>query len=370
MLASHKTKNILCIVDELTTGGAQTALFNVVDNLDRNLYTPYVVALFKDGRVGETLRDRGIYVECLHVVQPFSFSTFIKLYPRLCAIARDHNVVLVHSFLTASAIYGGIIARRLRLPSILNVHTVLAKAHIVGKRTTLYLELLARGLNHFLIAGNQMTKAELLRLRLWRDVGRIRMIYNGIAPVGNPSDVTWSGDAIKITMVANFFPEKDHITLIKAYELLRDRFPLQLLIIAEGEGSYRELVMNYVQERDLKQIVFQNNKDAATYSQQTDIFVLTTHSEGDPIVLKEAMSVGIPCVASNVGAVGEVIEDGVDGVLIADGDLDGLVRALIRLIEDRPFRQRLAKCAIKKYRDKFSLDKMTYEYKELYAQVI
>ena len=128
--------------------------------------------------------------------------------------------------------------------------------------------------------------------------------------------------------------------------------------------------MNYVQERGLKQIVFQNNKDADTYSKQTDIFVLTTHSEGDPIVLKEAMSVGIPCVASNVGAVDEVVEDGVDGILIADGDLDGLVRALIHLIEDRPFRQRLAECAIRKYRDKFSLDKMTHEYKELYAQVI
>jgi glycosyltransferase involved in cell wall biosynthesis len=369
MADTRSPQNILYLVDALTTGGAQTALFNVVDNLDRDLYQPYVLALFKDGRVGAALRERGIFAECLGVVRPFTLRTFVKLYPYLVSFVRERDINIVHSFLTASAIYGGIVAKRMGISCILNVHTVLSQSHIVGKRTTRYLELLARSLNSILIAGNKMTKAELERLRLWRDRRKIRMIYNGIASVGEFRSNAFGQNAIKITMVANYFPEKDHLTLIKAYELLKGRYPLRLLMIAEGEGACRDQVMHYIAEKELREIVFQKNKSDDTYTYQTDIFVLTTHSEGDPIVLKEAMSVGIPCVASRVGAVGEVIDDGVDGMLVGDGDLDGLVKALVHLIEDDKYREALSQKAIEKYKSKFTLEKMTREYEVLYAEV-
>ena len=211
MADTRSPQNILYLVDALTTGGAQTALYNVVDNLDRDLYQPYVLALFKDGRVGDVLRERGIFAECLGVVRPFTLRSFDKLYPYLGSFVRERDINIVHSFLTASAIYGGIVAKRMGISCILNVHTVLSQSHIVGKRTTRYLELLARGLNSILIAGNQMTKAELERLRLWRDRRKIRMIYNGIVPVGEFRSNVFGQNAIKITMVANYFPEKDHL---------------------------------------------------------------------------------------------------------------------------------------------------------------
>jgi glycosyltransferase involved in cell wall biosynthesis len=369
MSNTRKPKNILCLIDALTTGGAQTALFNVVDNLDRSEYRPYVLALFKDGRVGDSLRENGIFVECLDIVQPFTLRTFVKLYPYLVKFSRENEIDFIHSFLTASAIYGGIVARRLGIPSALNVHTVLSQSHIVGKRTTRYLELLARSLNRILIAGNKMTEKELKRLRVWRDRDHIKMIYNGITPAGESRAETFGREVIKITMVANFFIEKDHLTLIKAYELLKNNYPLCLSIIAEGEGACRDRVMDYVEEKELQEISFQKNRNEDTYTHQTDIFVLATFSEGDPIVLKEAMSVGIPCIASRVGAVDEVIEDGVDGMLIDAGSVDGLVKALTRLIKDAEYREVLSQKAIEKYRRKFTLDTMTHEYEMLYGQV-
>ena len=81
MADTPRPQNILCLVDALTTGGAQTALFNVVDNLDRDLYRPHVLALFKDGRVGDALRERGIFAECLDVVRPFTLRMFVELHP-------------------------------------------------------------------------------------------------------------------------------------------------------------------------------------------------------------------------------------------------------------------------------------------------
>ena len=227
MADTRSPKNIVCLVDALTTGGAQTALLNVVDNLDRDLYRPHVIALFKDGRVGDALRERGIFAECLDVVRPFTLRKFVELHPYLVSFVRERRIDIVLSFLTASGTYGGIVAKRLGIPSVLNVHTVLSKSHIVGKRTTRYLELLARSLNNILIAGNRLTEAELDRLHLWRDRSKIRMIYNGIAPVGEFPANVFRESTIKITMVANYFPEKDHHTLIKAYEQLKERHPLR-----------------------------------------------------------------------------------------------------------------------------------------------
>jgi glycosyltransferase involved in cell wall biosynthesis len=369
MADTVKTKNVLYIVDALTTGGAQTALFNVINNLDRDQYSPYVLALFKDGRVGDKLRGCAVPIECLHMERPFNIANFLRYYAFLVDLVKERDIQLIHSFLTASAIYGGVVARRVGICSILNVHTVLSQKKIVGKGRIKYLELLARSLNKILIAGNELTLRELMHLRIWRNKKNMWMIYNGIDPAGECRAQIFGQKSIRLTMVANFFPEKDHILLIKAYEILKENYPIALTFIAEGDTPYKAKVMAYVESRQLTEIVFKTSRDHDTYTHQTDIFVLTTHSEGDPIVLKEAMSVGIPVIASRVGAVNEVISDGIDGLLVEDDDIEGLVHALTRLIEGAELREGIARQAIEKYRRKFTLDQMQQEYYLLYSSI-
>lgn len=366
---THK-KNILYLVDALTTGGAQTALYNVIDNLDIEAYHPHVITLFGDGRVGDALRGKGVRVECLYMQKPFALRTFYRFYPYFVNLVKQYDIELVHSFLTASGIYGGIVARRLGVKSVLNVHSVLTRSKIAGRNKVKYLELLARSLNKHIIAGNQLTVRELMRLRIWRNTNCIHMIYNGVNPAGEGYAKTFSEDVIRLTMVANFFPEKDHITLIKAYEALKGRYPLRLTFIAEGDTEYGKRVMGYIEEKGLREIVFRKTRDADTYTHQTDIFVLTTHSEGDPIVLKEAMSVGVPVICTRVGAVDEVIDDGVDGLLVNEGDVEGVIKALALLIEDRPLMEKMRAKGGEKYKSKFAIEKMSLEYKKLYSLLL
>ena len=207
-------KNILYLVDALTTGGAQTAMFNVIDNLDRDRYQPHVVVLYVDGRVGDALRAKGVAVECLDMVGPFTLGTFRRFFPRLCDLVREREIDLVHSFLTASGIYGGLVARRMGILSVLNVHSVLTKAQLAGRRWTRYLELAARTLNKTLIGGNELALGELTRMRCWRNRADLWMIYNGIEPAGGGRADIFTGEKIRLTTVANFFQDKDHITMI------------------------------------------------------------------------------------------------------------------------------------------------------------
>lgn len=73
--------------------------------------------------------------------------------------------------------------------------------------------------------------------------------------------------------------------------------------------------------------------------QSADLFCLPSHGEGLPMALLEAMDSGLPVIATRVGAIADVMEDGEDGVLIEPGDVEGLATAIVRLAED-PFLRR------------------------------
>ncbi|MGI5915774.1 MAG: glycosyltransferase [Anaerolineae bacterium] len=83
---------------------------------------------------------------------------------------------------------------------------------------------------------------------------------------------------------------------------------------------------------------------------ETDVVVLFSHLEGLPIALIEAMAHGRPVVASDVGGVSELVEDGVTGLLVPDGDEDALARALSRLLSDTEMRQAMGLRARERYR--------------------
>jgi len=361
-------KRILYLIDGLNTGGAQTALFNIITQLDRNKYEPIVIELFVDGQVGEALRDRGVYTRCLDVTRPFYIGNVIKHHRQLVQFARSERIDLVHSSLSASGIYGGLLAKRLGLPSVLNVHAPLSKARVVGWKVR-YLELVARSLNNILIAGNRLTERELRRYCLLRDRERIIQIYNGINCDDGDVATPFSEDVVKLTMVANFFPEKDHLTLIKAYERLKDdSYPVHLQIIAEGDNTYADAIKGYIEEKNLD-VPIKPARDVDTYTRKTDILVLTSHTEGDPLVLKEAMAVGVPVIATDVGAVNEVVDDGVSGILVPSGSVDGVVRAVEKLITDQSYRTEMAQKAIEKYKAKFTFELMGKNYGCFYDRI-
>ena len=77
-----------------------------------------------------------------------------------------------------------------------------------------------------------------------------------------------------------------------------------------------------------------------------DLFCIPSFAEGIPIVLMEAMASGIPCVTTQIAGIPELIRTGIDGLLVAPSDLDGLTDALAALMDDQALRDRLSKrCA-------------------------
>ena len=112
-----------------------------------------------------------------------------------------------------------------------------------------------------------------------------------------------------------------------------------------GEGPDRAELEREVERRGLSRVVaFEGNLDQdrlrAVY-RESDTFVLSSFAEGLPVVLMEAMAMEIPCIATWIAGVPELIRDGVDGLLVAPGDAASLARAIVRLMSDAALQRRL-----------------------------
>jgi len=100
------------------------------------------------------------------------------------------------------------------------------------------------------------------------------------------------------------------------------------------------------------------------------VFLLPSAQESFGLAALEAMACEVPVVASRVGGLPEVIEDGVSGFLHAPDDLDGMARSTLQLLTDEPSRQRMAAAALKTARQRFCDSRIVPMYEAYYEEIL
>ena len=156
------------------------------------------------------------------------------------------------------------------------------------------------------------------------------------------SELVVGDDEFLFITVANLRPEKGYDVLLQAAKTIADcDFPMR--IAAVGRGPLKDALHARHVELGLGdrfQFLGQRD-DVLELLVAADAFVLASHHEGLPVALMEATSVGLPIVASRVGGIPQVLEDGIDAILVPPGDPDSLARAMMRLASDPELRDRL-----------------------------
>ena len=117
-------------------------------------------------------------------------------------------------------------------------------------------------------------------------------------------------------------------------------------------------------------IVRENVSWIEDYAAACDFGLITSESESFCLSILEAMTFARPSIATAVGGIPEVIEDGRSGMLVPFGDADGLARAAERLIADPRLRQRLGRAAQARARSHFSAERIVPTYIELYRKLV
>ncbi len=145
-----------------------------------------------------------------------------------------------------------------------------------------------------------------------------------------------------------------------------------LHLVLVGDGEERDSLIALTNELTLQSYVtfvglVSNVHD---YLQAADIFILSSFAEGNSNSLLEAMSCGLACISTRVGAAAEVLDNGKCGVLVEPDSVDQLADSIIRLVSDPIEQKRLGALARQRVLDNYSIDAIGQKYLALYNQVV
>ncbi|HOW28571.1 MAG TPA: glycosyltransferase family 4 protein [Elusimicrobiota bacterium] len=207
---------------------------------------------------------------------------------------------------------------------------------------------------------------------------KISVIHSGIDPAdypspGNREDLRRAkgirNEDLLLVNVAALVPHKDQETLIKAVELLRKDVPaIQLLIL--GEGHLRSRLTRLIDQLGLKQCVhlLGHRDDVLDYVAAADVFVLSSVEEGLGTSLLDAMSLGIPAVATQAGGIPEIFGDSANDVLVPSRNPSALAAALGRVIGSDDEKQRRVRWGRERLAF-FTVARMANQYLDVYQRV-
>jgi glycosyltransferase involved in cell wall biosynthesis len=203
---------------------------------------------------------------------------------------------------------------------------------------------------------------------------RIAVIPNGVDVNGvtGKKDYRLNG-VVTLVFVGRLDPQKGLDVLLPAFQQVRSLRPelcWRLLLI--GDGLLRDELKNVARQLNIAEYVEFCGlvRDVDAHLSQADLFVLPSRSEGMSNALLEAMTLGLPCVATRISGNTDLIQDGENGVLVLSENVDSLAQAFMRLVEDEALRSRLGNAARRTVASRYSLDSIADRYIGLYRALL
>ncbi len=181
----------------------------------------------------------------------------------------------------------------------------------------------------------------------------------------------WSPDAFIVGIVARVTAIKGHVRLVDVFSQILRRIPTAVLVIV-GDGSARDNVERRIEELGLDSSIYfvGERQDVPLILSALNVFCLPSETEGMPITLLEAMAAARPVVASTVGAIPEVVEDGVSGILTSPFDSDAIEKALLFMAEDSQRAARMGEAGRRRVAQDFSSETALRNYEALYERML
>lgn len=212
----------------------------------------------------------------------------------------------------------------------------------------------------FIVCISDYTKSQLMRICAKSDWYKLRVIRLGIdVEIFSPHFKSIRSRTCQILCVGRLVPSKGQQILISAFDrLVQKGKKIHLHFI--GGGPDRVELEGEVHRRNLQNKVHfsgsLNPHRVEEAYKDADIFALPSFSEGLPVVLMEAMAMEIPCIASWVNGIPELIRHNVEGLLVAPSCVEQLTQTLELLVDDVEMRRRLGQAGRERVREKYNLD--------------
>jgi glycosyltransferase involved in cell wall biosynthesis len=178
-------------------------------------------------------------------------------------------------------------------------------------------------------------------------------------------------DALVVGTVGALTEEKGHLYLLRTIPKVVQRFPKAIFLFV-GDGKERPNLEDIASKLGIvDKVIFAGmRKDVPEILSMIDVFVLPSLNEGLPMALLEAQAARVPVVATRVGAIPDVVDDKVTGMLIPPKDPQGIAEAIIMILSDKTFASEMAQKGFERVRDNFSSEKMGIKYLSIYKELL
>jgi N-acetyl-alpha-D-glucosaminyl L-malate synthase BshA len=173
-----------------------------------------------------------------------------------------------------------------------------------------------------------------------------------------------------VVHISNLRPVKQVDAVVRVFARIRQQVAARLLIV--GEGPERGKATQLVRALDLEPYVEMvgETQDVVGVLSAADLFLLPSLQESFGLSALEAMACGVPVVASRVGGLPEVVEDGVTGCLHPPDAVEAMAECAVEIMSDDDLRVRMADAGVRVAREKFSADRVVPLYETLYRETI
>jgi glycosyltransferase involved in cell wall biosynthesis len=291
----------------------------------------------------------------------------------LTAYIRSEHVDVLHAHMFGSNLWGTVIGRLTNVPVIVaHEHTWSFEGEPL--RRFLDRELIGRWSDAF-IAVSRADRRKMIEIERI-PAERVRFLANGIVP-GAPTpgrDLRAElgiGPGPLIGAVGSMRAQKAYENLIRAAADLRKNHP-DLHVLIAGDGPEKPRLEALVHELGVQDVIMMPGRrlDVPDLLAEFDVAVCASHFEGSPLAVMEYMEAGLPIVATQVGGVPDLIEDGVHGLLVEPGNPVALARAIDDLLADRTRASAFGERARERRRREFSLDVMVHNIEALYEELL
>lgn len=356
------------IIDGLSTGGAQSLLGLRVHHARRMGYRMEIISLHEQSAASTRLAG---LVDGIHVAgspHVFSFARLARLY----GILRNARPDIVHTHLRTSNIVGALCARLRGVPVVTTLHNTFPELGLEHARRDWAESWAMRlGANRILAVGPIV--AETHQPRLGSGEGRkiIEVLPNPVeAPTDERRPDVRKADAREalalndgsapgplVLTVGRVTPAKGLDDAVEVISRLSETLPDVRLAVV-GDGPYLDALRKLVEQRALQErvLLVGRSLQVRDYMAAADAYLSMSHAEGLPLVLLEAMSMQLPVVATRVGDVAWLLEEGACGRVVEKGDVDGAAAALGALLASPAEASEVGARAFARVSEHFSVD--------------
>lgn len=376
-MVTGRPLTVALLVNDLRMGGAERQLVELAKGLDKTRFRVLVVTLYSGGPLEDELRDRDdVTLISLERSGKYDFRTVL----RLASLLRRQRVDVIQPFLTPATLFGLTAALLARTPIKiatercglrLNTHLGNRAYRFAEDRLTRFADAVVPNSE----AGREYVLSRGIAPR------KVRVIYNGVSPSRTdlaPGEREAAREALGVPpegalagIVASLQTAKDHETFLQAAAIVRRSLPDARFAIV-GDGPLRAQLERRSRELGLDSCVSFAGQQlrVAPYIAAFDVAVLSScDHEGCSNFLLEAMALGRPLVATDVGGNAELFTAGRAGFLVPPKEPGAMAAAVLDVLQNTETASRMSRESLDAFSGRFTLGGMVRAYEDLYLEL-